>query len=99
MLLLGSGGHGQNFSVLKNTYRKLLEAGKKFVYLGNVDNIGFNIDLAEIALMALTGSSAGFDFSLKTPVDVKGGILVEDESGKLNCGDIGAAVSKQHVMA
>ena len=96
-MLLLPGGHGQNFSVLKNIYRKLYETGKKFVYLGNVDNIGFNIDTAEVALLALTGSEAGFDFALKTPVDVKGGILVIDDKGRLNCGDIGAAVSTKEV--
>ncbi len=96
-MLLLPGGHGQNFSVLKNIYKKLLDAGKKFVYLGNVDNIGFNIDPAEAALLALTGSQAGFDFAMKTPVDVKGGILVTDTNGRLNCGDIGAAVSKDDV--
>lgn len=93
------GGHGQNFTVLKEIYKKLLGTGKKFVYLGNVDNMGFNIDLSEVALLALTGSDAGFDFSLKTPVDVKGGILVCDEKGKLNCADIGAAVTKNEVEA
>ena len=96
-IFLLPGGHGQNFKVLKGIYKKLLESGKRFIYLGNVDNIGFNIDLAEVAIIALSGSSAGFDFSLKTPVDVKGGILVTDERGKLNCGDIGAAVSKEEV--
>ena len=96
-MLLLPGGHGQNFSVLKNIYKKLLKAGKKFVYLGNVDNIGFNIDPAEAALLALTKSHAGFDFAMKTPVDIKGGILVTDTNGRLNCGDIGAAVSKEEV--
>ena len=96
-MLLLPGGHGQNFAVLKDIYKKLLKSGKKFVYLGNVDNIGFNIDLCEVAILALTGSEAGFDFAVKTPVDVKGGVLVIDESGKLNCGDIGASVSKEQI--
>ena len=96
-MLLLPGGHGQNFSVLKNIYKKLLKNGKRFVYLGNVDNIGFNIDTAEVALLALTGREAGFDFALKTRVDIKGGILVVDDKGRLNCGDIGAAVSIKEV--
>ena len=91
------GGHGQNFFVLRNIYRKLLDAGKKFVYLGNVDNIGFTITPVELAVLALSGRQATFDFSFKTPVDVKGGILIRERSGHLTCGDIGRAVSNEFV--
>jgi len=93
------GGHGQNFFVLKDVYKKLLGKGKRFVYLGNVDNIGFTVSPVELAVLALSGRRASFDFSFKTPVDVKGGILVREKSGKLNCGDIGRAVSKEFVKA
>ena len=93
------GGHGQNFSVLEHIYRKLYESGKRFVYLGNVDNLGFLPDPAEVAYLALSGKQAGFDFAYKTAVDVKGGILVKDQSGHLNCADIGPAVSKEDVAA
>jgi UDP-N-acetylglucosamine pyrophosphorylase len=44
--------------------------------------------------MALSGKEAGFEFSFKTPVDIKGGILIRDTRGRLNCGDIGPAISK-----
>ncbi len=91
------GGHGQNFSVLKDVYRRLHDSGKRFVYLGNVDNLGFLPDPVEVAYLALSGKQAGFDFAYKTPVDVKGGILVRDRSGRLNCADIGPAVSKEDV--
>ncbi|MCQ2604726.1 MAG: UTP--glucose-1-phosphate uridylyltransferase [Spirochaetia bacterium] len=91
------GGHGQNFFVLKDVYKMLLEKGKKFVYLGNVDNIGFTPSPAAQAILALSGEQAGFDFSFKTPVDVKGGILVREKNGRLNCGDIGRAISKDFV--
>jgi UDP-N-acetylglucosamine pyrophosphorylase len=93
------GGHGQNFAVLKDVYRRLYDAGKRFIYLGNVDNLGFLPDPVEVAYLALTGKQAGFDFAYKTPVDVKGGILVRDTSGRLNCADIGPAVSKEDVAA
>ena len=93
------GGHGQNFAVLKHIYRDLHGQGKKFVYLGNVDNLGNLPDLAGIALLALSGKEGAFDFSFKTPVDVKGGILVEDQRGRLNCGDIGVAVPREEVEA
>ncbi len=92
------GGHGQNFSVLRETYRELYAAGKRFVYLGNVDNLGFTVDPVSLALVALTGTQAGFDFAFRTPVDIKGGILVRDQSGRLNAADIGPAISKEAVL-
>ena len=91
------GGHGQNFIILKNIYRNLYKEGKRFVYLGNVDNLGFTIDPVCLALLALKGSQAGFDFSFRTPVDVKGGVLIIDEDGKFNCADIGVGISAEEV--
>ena len=51
----------------------------------------------ELAVLALSGRQACFDFSFKTPVDVKGGILIRERSGRLTCGDIGRAVSNEFV--
>ncbi len=93
------GGHGQNFQVLAPIYRSLKDRGKRFVYMGNVDNIGFTIEPVSLAILALRGSQAGFDFAFRTPVDVKGGILVYDQNGTLTCGDIGPAISKEQVFA
>ena len=47
--------------------------------------------------MALSGKQAAFEFSFKTPVDIKGGILIRDTGGHLNCGDIGPAISKEQL--
>ena len=91
------GGHGQNFLILRDVYRRLRAGGKRFVYLGNVDNIGFTPDPAALAVLALSGRQAGFEFSFKTGVDVKGGILVVDDRGRLTCADIGPAVSPEEV--
>lgn len=93
------GGHGQSFAVLSDIYRRLADDGKRFVYLGNVDNLGALPDPVEVAYLALSGKQAGFDFAYKTPVDVKGGVLVYDQEGRLNCADIGPAVSKEDVRA
>ncbi|WP_455383507.1 UTP--glucose-1-phosphate uridylyltransferase [Salinispira pacifica] len=92
------GGHGQNFAVLKQVYRRLLEMGKRYVYLGNVDNLGFTADPVELAYLALSGRQAGFDFAFRTPVDVKGGILVRDRNAGLTCADIGPAVSTEEML-
>jgi hypothetical protein len=93
------GGHGQNFLVLKDVYRRLRMAGKRFVYLGNADNIGFTPDPVSLAILALSGKPAGFDFAFKTAVDTKGGVLVRDSGGRLTCADIGPAVSAAGVAA
>jgi len=88
------GGHGQNFAVLQDIYRELHREGRLFAYLGNVDNLANLPYPAGVGLMALSGKEAGFEFSFKTPVDIKGGILIRDTQGRLNCGDIGPAISK-----
>lgn len=93
------GGHGQNFAVLREVYRDLYRIGKRFVYLGNVDNLGFTVDEVSVAYLALTGKQAGFDFSFRTSVDVKGGILVRDDNGRLACADIGPAISPEEVFS
>lgn len=87
------GGHGQSFRVLAGVYRDLLADGYRYAYLGNVDNIGYYPDPAELAVMALSGAEAGFEFSYRTPVDVKGGILVTTAEGRRTVADLGQAIS------
>ncbi len=91
------GGHGQCFKILADTLRALHARGVRFAYLGNVDNLGYLPDPAEVGLLALSGEPAGFDFSLRTPVDVKGGILVETAEGGRTVADIGPAISFEEV--
>ncbi len=91
------GGHGQSFSVLKSTYQDMHAAGFRFAYIGNVDNLGYTMDPVSLAYFALSGRPAAFEFAYKTPVDVKGGILIEDTHRGLTCGDIGPAVSRSYV--
>ncbi|HKL85242.1 MAG TPA: UTP--glucose-1-phosphate uridylyltransferase, partial [Treponemataceae bacterium] len=79
------GGHGQNFEVLAPIYRKLLEKGVRFAWLGNIDNMGYTVDPVSLAIFALSGKDAAFEESWRTPMDVKGGILVCDSSGKFTC--------------
>jgi len=91
------GGHGQNFRVLRDVYAGLLRSGYRFAYLGNVDNLGYLPSLKGLALLALSGAPAAFDFAFKTPVDVKGGVLYREVSGRLNCADIGVAIRSERV--
>ena len=92
------GGHGQNFEILKDVYSSLVQAGKKFIYLGNVDNLGYTVNPIALALLALQNRSAGFEFSFRTVVDIKGGILIKDQYHRLNCADIGPAISSDQVL-
>ncbi len=93
------GGHGQNFRVLADLYRSLYAEGYRFVWLGNVDNLGNLPSLKSLALLTLTGAPAAFDFSFKTPVDVKGGVLYRRPEGKLDCADIGVGLDGKLVKA
>ena len=96
-LLAIPGGHGQCFVTLKEIFKGLYERGIRFVSIGNVDNIGYTPDPFSLAILALSGKQAGFDFSYKTPVDVKGGILIKDNNDRLNCADLGVAIDKETV--
>lgn len=87
------GGHGQCFRVLAPALRKLRDSGVGYAYLGNVDNLGYLPDPVEIGLLVLSGQPAAFDFSVRTPVDVKGGILVETSDGRRLVADIGPAIA------
>ncbi len=92
------GGHGQSFHVLAEVYRGLLADGYKWAWLGNVDNLGYVPDPAELAAFALSDAPAAFEFAWRTPVDVKGGILVEIASGGRTIADIGPAISFDRVL-
>ncbi|WNY64580.1 UTP--glucose-1-phosphate uridylyltransferase [Borreliella carolinensis] len=91
-------GHGQNFKILKDIYLKLYESGKRFIYIGNVDNVGFTINFKALAVMALTNCSSGFEFSFKSKADFKGGILAVNCENRLTCVDIGGGISSEIVQ-
>jgi len=93
------GGHGQGFRVLAGVYRGLLADGYRYAYIGNVDNVGYYPDPAELAVMALSGAEAAFEFSYRTPVDIKGGVLVMTADGRRTVADIGQAISFDRVKA
>ncbi len=91
------GGHGQCFRVLKDTFKTLHDRGIRFVSLGNIDNLGYTPDALSLAVLAIKGNPAGFDFSFRTAVDVKGGVLVIDQDDRLNCVDLGVGIPSQEI--
>jgi len=92
------GGHGQSFQVLKNIYQVLLNDGYRFAMLGNVDNMGYYPDPLLIAVTALSGNDAMFEFTYRTPLDVKGGIVVTLPNGKITAIDIGQSIPLAQVL-
>ena len=93
------GGHGQNFAILAPVYKKLFDMGIRYAWLGNIDNLGYTVNPLSLAVFALSGRKAAFETSFKTELDVKGGLLVIEESGRVTCADIGAAVSREQMEA
>ncbi len=91
------GGHGQSFRILSAVFRELRASGVRWAWLGNVDNLGFVPDPVRLAILALSGEPAAFEFAYRTPLDVKGGILVETAEGRRTIADIGPAISFEEV--
>jgi len=93
------GGHGSAYSTLRPVFETLYQSGKRFVYLGNIDNIGLTPNPHALAIAVLLDAEGLFEFSLKTAMDAKGGILVETPEGKLTCTDIGLGIGIEEVKA
>ena len=91
------GGHGQSFRILAKVYRDLRASGLRWAWLGNVDNLGYTPDPLKLAILALSGEPAAFEFAYRSPLDVKGGILVETSGGGRTIADIGPAISFEEV--
>lgn len=91
------GGHGQNFEKLAHIYRKMYDGGVRYVWIGNIDNMGYTVDPVSLAIFALSGKVAAFETALRTPMDVKGGILLCDDKGRFNCADIGPVLNGQDI--
>jgi UTP--glucose-1-phosphate uridylyltransferase len=59
------GGHGQCFMVLKDIFTNLYSKGIRFISIGNIDNIGYNLDPVELAIFALSKKMLHLIFLLK----------------------------------
>jgi UTP--glucose-1-phosphate uridylyltransferase len=91
------GGHGESFNTLKNIYNSMYESSIRFAMLSNSDNLGSTIDPGELAILALSDAHAGFEFSLKTAMDIKGGVLVQKGKKGFSCEDIGAGLPASRI--
>ncbi len=93
------GGHGQNFEILAPIYRELHKKGIRYLWLGNIDNMGYTVSPLMLAVFALSGREAAFETAFRTPMDIKGGVLVTDAEGHMTCADIGPAIKAEDVLA
>ncbi len=104
------GGHGQCFFALRQLLQQLYRQGTRYISLGNIDNIAYNLQPGFLGLLALSGCEGLFACSYRSPLDIKGGVLLRtggkterqttgSQKTKLNCFDIGVGVDKEILQA
>eukprot|EP00033_Pygsuia_biforma_P000665 GCRY01000782.1.p1 GENE.GCRY01000782.1~~GCRY01000782.1.p1 ORF type:complete len:506 (+),score=85.89 GCRY01000782.1:87-1604(+) len=92
-------GHGDVFASLVSSgvLDKLLESGKEYLFISNVDNLGAVIDFNILSFMKQANKDFVMEVTKKTPSDVKGGTLVTyDQCDGVHLLEI-AQVAKEHV--
>jgi UTP--glucose-1-phosphate uridylyltransferase len=92
-------GHGDVYESFFNSglLEKLIEQGKEYVFISNIDNLGATVDLNILSYLLEPACSHEFVMEVtdKTRADVKGGTLIQYE-GKLRLLEI-AQVPKERV--
>ncbi|XP_066999787.1 UTP--glucose-1-phosphate uridylyltransferase isoform X2 [Anabrus simplex] len=94
-------GHGDFYESLKNSglLLKLIEQGREYCFLSNIDNLGATVDLNILNLLLNPSGDTSPEFVMevtdKTRADVKGGTLIQYEN-KLRLLEI-AQVPKEHI--
>ncbi|KAI8837876.1 putative UTP-glucose-1-phosphate uridylyltransferase Ugp1 [Chytridium lagenaria] len=74
---------------------KLLEQGKEYLFVSNVDNLGATVDLTLLNHFATSGSEFVMEVTDKTKADIKGGTII-DYDGQVRLLEI-AQVPSEHV--
>eukprot|EP01104_Vermistella_antarctica_P014187 TRINITY_DN4425_c0_g1_i1.p1 TRINITY_DN4425_c0_g1~~TRINITY_DN4425_c0_g1_i1.p1 ORF type:complete len:514 (+),score=137.60 TRINITY_DN4425_c0_g1_i1:72-1544(+) len=90
-------GHGDVFSALCNSgvLDQLLDQGREYLFISNVDNLGATVDTTILRHMVATGAEYIMEVTDKTKADIKGGTLIQYE-GKAKLLEI-AQVPAEHV--
>lgn len=65
--------------VHSGTLDKLIEEGKEYLFIANVDNLGATVDTKILQHMVETESEFIMEVTDKTKADIKGGTLIEYE--------------------
>lgn len=90
-------GHGDFYQAFYNSglLEKLINQGKKYVFLSNIDNLGATVDLAILKEIIAQSSEFIMEVTDKTRADIKGGTLINYE-GHLRLLEV-AQVPKDHL--
>ncbi|PWN26457.1 putative UTP-glucose-1-phosphate uridylyltransferase [Jaminaea rosea] len=90
-------GHGDLYDAINNCglLDRLIAAGKEYLFVSNVDNLGATVDLNIFQHMIDTQAEFISEVTDKTKADVKGGTLIDYE-GQVRLLEI-AQVPKDHV--
>ncbi|KAJ3274426.1 UTP-glucose-1-phosphate uridylyltransferase [Terramyces sp. JEL0728] len=75
-------GHGDLFESLANsgTLDALLEQGKEYLFVSNIDNLGATVDENILSHLVQSGAEFIMEVTDKTKADIKGGTLIEYEN-------------------
>ncbi len=78
-------GHGDFYQSIAKTgiLDRLLEQGKKYLFVANADNLGASVDLNILHLMKQKAAPFIMEVTSKTRADVKGGTLIKTASQSL----------------
>jgi len=90
-------GHGDIFDALQNSglLDKLIAAGKEYIFISNVDNLGAVVDLNIMQTMIDNQAEYVMEVTDKTKADVKGGTII-DYDGTVRLLEV-AQVPKDHL--
>ncbi|MCP4751124.1 MAG: UTP--glucose-1-phosphate uridylyltransferase [Proteobacteria bacterium] len=91
-------GHGDFYHSLDKSgiLDRLIEQGKKYMFVANVDNLGASVDLKILNLIKKTNAPYLMEVTKKTRADVKGGTLIRTSRQPLRLLEI-AQVPKNYV--
>jgi len=72
-------GHGDMYEALSNSglLDQLLEMGKEYLFVSNVDNLGATVDTAILAHMVESKAEFIMEVTDKTKADIKGGTIID----------------------
>ena len=90
-------GHGDLYDALTNSglLDRLLAAGKEYIFVSNVDNLGATVDVNILQHMIDSQAEFLMEVTDKTKADVKGGTIIDYE-GQVRLLEI-AQVPSEHV--
>jgi len=90
-------GHGDFFDAINNSglLDRLIDAGKEYVFVSNVDNLGADVDLKILKHLVDSQTEFLMELTDKTKADVKGGTIINYQ-GQVRLLEIAQAPS-EHV--